>query len=182
MTTPHRHRDAARPGSPAASLPHTEHGAIGVLIPGLIALIVLLLIAAISMALLARRALADQDAELTALKAQQQSDQRTADSSEQVEAPAPDVAAMQGALDAVRVADRAVDTTSTTWRQGGSQLKIVWESVGRCMALVDDYNRTAGRYTAAELAGLPVVIDVSAAATDCGAATLAKNAKGAGFS
>jgi hypothetical protein len=178
MTTPHRYRDAARPGSPG----DTDRGAIGVLVPALIALIVLLLVAAVSMALLARRALADQDAELTALKTQQQSDQRTADSREQVEPPAPDLEVMQGELNAVRVADRAVDTTSTTWRQGGSQLKIVWESVGRCMALVDDYNRKAGRYTAAELAGLPVAVDVTAAATDCGAATLAKNAKGAGFS
>lgn len=178
MTTPHRYRDAARPGPPDVP----DRGAIGVLIPGLIALSVLLLVAAVSIGLLARRALADQDAELTALKARQQSDQRTADSQAQVVVPALNAAALRGELDAVRVADKAVDTTATTWRQGGSQLKIVWESVGRCMALVDDYNRTAGRYTAAELAGLPTVIDGTAAATDCGAATLAKNAKGAGFS
>ena len=135
----------------------------------------------ITVGLLARRSLADQDAQLVALQAQRQADPAGERRPEQVERPRVRPAALRSQLDAIRTADRAVDTKASTWRQGGSQLKIVWESVGRCMALVDDYNRTAGWYTAAELAGLPATVDVKAAATDCGAATLVKNAKGAGF-
>ncbi len=147
----------------------------------MVALTVLLLIAVITVGLLARGSLADQNRELAALQAQRQADLRQVSAAEQVDRPELDKAALSRRLEAIRAADKAVDTNSAKWRQGGSQLKIVWESVGTCMALVDGYNRTAGWFTAAELGGLPVTVDVKAAATDCGAATLAKNAKGAGF-
>ena len=184
MSTPHRSFDAGR-ADPAADWTRLGQPAshrrppAGWLMPTLSALAVLLLIAALTTVVLARRSLSAADDRIAALQAQQQADAEAGTVG--VAAPALDLADLKGRYAAVTAADKAVDTAASTWKAGGSQLKIVWESVGRCMYQVDQYNRAAAWFTPAELNGLPGAVDLTAAATDCGGATLAKNAKGAGF-
>lgn len=193
MTTPHPigDADAADPGrertdsgavGTLAHLGSPGHGRVrGWLVPAMVVVTVLMLIAAVTVVVLARRSVGAQEARLDELRAQQAADAELSAAGADAGRPDLDVSALRTQLDAVRAADRAVDAAVATWRQGGAQLKIVWESVGRCMYEVDQYDQSAGWFTAEELGDLPVSIDLTAAASDCGQATLTKNAKGADF-
>ncbi len=166
-------------GAPSARTPSRR--ARGLLIPLLTTLTVVLLLGAVVTVVLARRSLSDMDQRLAALQIQQQEDAAEQADAQTVTPPPLDRKELSNRLAAVRAADKTVDSSATTWRAGRTELKIVWEAVGQCMYTVDQYNRMAGWFSAEDLGDLPPTIDLTATATDCGKAMLAKNSKGAGF-
>ncbi len=150
------------------------------LVGALAVLIGLLIGGALTISLTARSDLNRQAVQLTSLREQQRRDA--------AETPPPDLgttpdldagarAQLTSDLAAVREADRAVDTEISTWLRGDTELSQVWKALGRCMFRVDSYDRLAARFAAAQLAGLPSAIDLTADATDCGRATIDRRAK-----
>jgi len=126
----------------------------------------------------ARGSLAEQDATLAALRRQRSADAARTVLPGELPRPAVNVAALRVRLAAVTAADRDVDASVKKWVESDTKLSTVWDALERCMYRVDQYDRLAGRFSAAELGDLPVTIDTNAAATDCGRAAITRYAAG----
>jgi hypothetical protein len=157
---------------------HRASGASRILVPLLAVASVLLLLTGFGVLAAARGSLADQDAKLAVLRRQQSADASRSVPPAELPRPTLNLAALRDRLAAVTAADRDVDASVKKWVESDAKLSTVWDALERCMYRVDQYDRLAGRFSAAELGDLPVTLDTNAAATDCGRAAITKYAAG----